>query len=149
MTGYSSRTWSDFRLVRCRRSRSHGETSLKSSRRVMASCPAPSTSGTPVSPWFLAALILFKCRSGEGRGDATGANLYENFAESTIGKVNDMENVLPPAAEDLQEKAEAEEEEERAKEGGGDKKLGRSSECCFAVSRDGKLMSCVVSFLKI
>jgi 6-phosphofructo-2-kinase/fructose-2,6-biphosphatase 4 len=67
------------------------------------------------------------CRSGEGRGDATGANLYENFAESTIGKVNDMENVLPPAAEDLQEKAEAEEEEERAKEGGGgDKKLGRS-----------------------
>jgi hypothetical protein len=79
-------------------------------------------------------------RSGEGRGDATGANLYENFAESTIGKVNDMENVLPPAAEDLQEKAEAEEEEERAKEGGGDKKLGRSSECCFAVLRDGKLM---------
>ncbi|KAJ9094350.1 hypothetical protein QFC20_006918 [Naganishia adeliensis] len=64
--------------------------------------------------------------SGEGRGDATGANLYENFAESTIGKVNDMDNVLPPAAEDLQEKAEAEEEEERAKEGGGDKKLGRS-----------------------
>ncbi|KAI5448881.1 hypothetical protein NCC49_006040 [Naganishia albida] len=58
--------------------------------------------------------------SGEGRGDATGANLYENFAESTIGKVNDIQNVLPPAAEDLQEKAEAEEEEERANQGGGD-----------------------------
>lgn len=87
-------------------------------------------------------------RSGEGRGDATGANLYENFAESTIGKVNDMDNVLPPAAEDLQEKAEAEEEEERAKEGGGDKKLGRSSELGCGVSRV-ELMCCAVSFLKI
>lgn len=68
-------------------------------------------------------------RSGEGRGDATGANLYENFAEATVGKVNDIDSVLPPAAEDLQEKAEAEEEEERAKEGGGEgAKLGRSSE---------------------
>lgn len=79
-------------------------------------------------------------RSGEGRGDASGANLYENFAEATVGKVNDMENVLPPAAEDLRESAEAEEEEERAAaaaketeaggEGGneGGAKLGRSSE---------------------
>jgi hypothetical protein len=66
--------------------------------------------------------------------------LYENFAEATVGKVNDMDNVLPPAAEDLREKAEAEEEEERAaaaKEAGaggeavpeGGAKLGRSSKC--------------------
>lgn len=91
-------------------------------------------------------------RSGEGRGDATGANLYENFAEATVGKVNDMENVLPPAAEDLQEKAEAEEEEERAKEGGGDKKLGRSSESREGVVWCAELTRFVghpVSFLKI
>ncbi|KAJ9112240.1 hypothetical protein QFC22_006324 [Naganishia vaughanmartiniae] len=79
----------------------------------------------------------FSFWSGEGRGDASGANLYENFAEATVGKVNDMNNVLPRAAEDLREKAEAEEEEERAAaareaEAGGEAapeggaKLGRS-----------------------
>jgi hypothetical protein len=66
--------------------------------------------------------------------------------------VNDIDSVLPPAAEDLQEKAEAEEEEERAKEGGAGAegaKLGRSSEFWRLVMEFVSLICRVVSFLKI
>lgn len=55
--------------------------------------------------------------SGEGRGDAYGENLYENFAEATSGKGS----VLPDsgvnfAADALNMEKEAEEEEGREKE---------------------------------
>ncbi|KAJ9120326.1 hypothetical protein QFC24_005280 [Naganishia onofrii] len=85
----------------------------------------------------------FSFWSGEGRGDASGANLYENFAEATVGKVNDMDNVLPPAAEDLREKAEAEEEEERAAAA---KEAGAGGE---AVPEGGAKLGRSMSFLKI
>lgn len=57
--------------------------------------------------------------SGEGRGDAYGENLYENFAEATSGKGS----VLPDsgvnfAADALNMEKEAEEEEGREKEKG-------------------------------
>lgn len=60
--------------------------------------------------------------SGEGRGDAYGENLYENFAEATSGKGS----VLPDsgvnfAADALNMEKEAEEEEGREKEERGEK----------------------------
>ena len=55
-------------------------------------------------------------RSGEGRGDESGANLYENFAEATIGKgVVDMTHVLPTGTTDYEEVAVAEERGEKEK----------------------------------
>ncbi|EAL23054.1 hypothetical protein CNBA5790 [Cryptococcus deneoformans B-3501A] len=60
--------------------------------------------------------------SGEGRGDAYGGNLYENFAEATSGKGS----VLPDsgvnfAADALNMEKEAQEEEGREKEERGEK----------------------------
>jgi hypothetical protein len=55
-------------------------------------------------------------RSGEGRGDESGANLYENFAEATVGKgVVDMTHVLPTGTTDYEEVAAAEERGEKEK----------------------------------
>ncbi|KAH8089052.1 6-phosphofructo-2-kinase-domain-containing protein [Filobasidium floriforme] len=54
--------------------------------------------------------------SGEGRGDESGANLYENFAEATVGKgVVDMTHVLPTGTTDYEEAAAAEERGEKEK----------------------------------
>lgn len=53
-------------------------------------------------------------RSGEGRGDESGANLYENFAEATVGKGTvDMTHVLPSGTTEFEEAAEAEENREK------------------------------------
>ncbi|AAW41133.1 cytoplasm protein, putative [Cryptococcus deneoformans JEC21] len=62
--------------------------------------------------------------SGEGRGDAYGGNLYENFAEATSGKGS----VLPDsgvnfAADALNMEKEAQEEEGREKEERGEKMM--------------------------
>lgn len=56
--GHSSRTWSVFRRMRCPRSRSRGETSLKLFRQAMASYPVPFTFGTfPFFPQYPTALM--------------------------------------------------------------------------------------------
>ncbi len=51
--------------------------------------------------------------SGEGRGDLTGANLYENFAESTMGKLGpdaraDGGGLLPSGVTDIMQETDEE-----------------------------------------
>lgn len=94
----------------------------------------------------------FRFWSGEGRGDPTsGANLYENFAESTIGKldlsaaenqgllpegVTDMVQETEREAESLKEAKELDEQEQREKG-----KRGRASEWICLCLLDFKLRS--------
>ncbi|KAE8541354.1 hypothetical protein D1P53_002713 [Cryptococcus gattii VGV] len=78
--------------------------------------------------------------SGEGRGDAYGENLYENFAEATSGKGS----VLPDsgvnfAADALNMEKEAEEEEGREKEKEKEKGKGGREAMMEAAMAVGKI----------
>ncbi|KAL0253743.1 hypothetical protein I308_101119 [Cryptococcus tetragattii IND107] len=78
--------------------------------------------------------------SGEGRGDAYGENLYENFAEATSGKGS----VLPDsgvnfAADALNMEKEAEEEEGREKEKEKEKGRGGREAMMEAAMAVGKI----------
>lgn len=83
------------------------------------SSPGPSISGKSITSHHVGLVLTlnaFAYRSGEGRGDESGANLYENFAEATVGKgVVDMTHVLPTGTTDYEEAAEAEERGEKEK----------------------------------
>lgn len=72
----------------------------------------------------------FNFWSGEGRGDESGANLYENFAEATMGKGvvhpgGVQSRLLPSEATDMQEEAVAEEEVEKEQEEMRERESGR------------------------
>lgn len=71
-------------------------------------------------------------RSGEGRAEESGANLYENFAEATLGKGRvDMKHVIPTGTFDMQDPAQQHEDEEKAKDA---HKLERRSEIPFVLT---------------
>lgn len=82
----------------------------------------------------------FNFWSGEGRGDESGANLYENFAEATLGKGTVLiQKLLPHEATDMQEEAIEEEEEEKAQEMDRERTgecLRRGSVACFVFLAD-------------
>lgn len=119
LTCRSLRTWLAFRQMRYRRSRLPVEIWSRSHPLRMGFRSKPSTSGMSSSHTISSQTFTWAWltggRSGEGRGDSSGKNLYENFAETGASAI------FPPSERiinlaDTMKNMESEAKEEEAKD---------------------------------